>query len=280
MGFTTQSKKSAKPINKDLISHCENSTITEAWAVVQGSPKILDNLAKNEVKALQYAFRSKIPHFKLEPSMVVVQNTKGPIAPFWSFQGSWNSKTSLLRAGHQFLSVHTLCEPPKLKYDRFESSFQPNLELALNVYKNVVVDSNVREVNSIIFGYINTFQFKEYGDGFDPTKYFNFMMGLDLGKLQKPLSQYKATFNLFDQPTDTHITVDLVAGKMTGTNSSFEITTQISAEKTNTKGLCFNQIKEILSSVRQVQKVAKQSFYHFATEVTLSEIMKAREYAK
>ena len=277
--MTNSSNVKSKSINREKIERCENSTITEAWALIRGVPRELGNIAHSEMKAIEYRLQKGIQGFKIDPTIVAVQNIQGPIAPFWNFQGSWDSGKKLVRSGHEYLSIHTLCNPPSNRYDRFDTEIQPNLEKLIDLINEALPEDGgtKKKVHSVGFGYVNTFIFKNTSK-LNPSDYFNLSVGLSLGANVGVVSQFKTSFNIVSKKKDYSIVVDILAGQVVGEKDSYEIVTQIHAEKLCEKSISYAEKAELIEVVKDVQKIAKLNFYRFATDKTLTE-MGAIEYA-
>jgi hypothetical protein len=177
------------------ITFCERSTITEAWAVVHGRSV---PVIPEEPAAIIIAVKRALPTLEREPAMVVAEvPQKGPVAPFWSQQWSWDYGRLLARIGHRYLGVHRLADEDH-RYETYERSLAPAigpwLEACAQVYDDPLIMQALEQVG---YGYINTFSFP--AAGFDLARVVRMELGIQLEGIHDGLDGFDVRLHYRDE---------------------------------------------------------------------------------
>lgn len=243
------------------VEYCENSTITEAWAVVQGGPgKVQDS----EFGALENYASKKIGKFETKPSFVLVKH-KGSdetVPAFWKKQLSWDNEKYLARIGHRYLSVHFV-KQGEGKYEQYNKSLKPQVEGWLDSYKETV--SGLQEqypIENISFGYINLFKLPV--KDFDLSRYFKVNFGTGVSYANNGIGALEIVFSVHEP--ETRISV-----RVTPDPSDSEIiivTTRVEARKLVEESFSFEDSEQILELIGEMKEAAKSVFFDLATNKT------------
>lgn len=255
------------------IKFCKNSTISEAWAIVQGMPSPVTEDSQREVQALIHSGAKKYNDLVTQPLVIVGQKKEGDVAPYWVFQGSWSNGRYIVRTGHNYLSVHRVCTN-QFKYNRYESDVKPVLSDWLELQNATISNPSERKVGVIGFGYINNFQIQTTTE-FDYAKYIKLNAGIGISNRDAELLQLKSSFVYYDKKKEVQFTVDAIVGGIPGVPGAFEIVTQVYCEKSISGAVSFSDKDKILSINRDIQKYAKETFFDITTEEahTLMEVV-------
>lgn len=248
------------------INYCKNSTISEAWAIVQGVPSPINQESKREIQALIHAGSKKYTDLKAQPLIIVGETKSGDIAPFWEFQGSWDNGKYIVRTGHGYLSTHRVCNELS-KYGRYDTDVKPVLSDWLDLQNSTISNPEKRGVGSVGFGYINNFKFQNSGT-FDYTKYLKLSSGVGVSNQDAELTQLKSSFVYFDKVKEVQYIVEAIVGNIPGAAESFEIVVQVYCEKRISGTLSLANKDKILTVNREIQKYAKEMFFDITTDET------------
>lgn len=247
------------------IKHCKQSTISEAWAVVQGIP--IPEVDSNEIGANVHSIQKEYPDSKIVPAIVVVQGDgKGPIAPFWQNQISIDSGNHLVRIGHQYLSIHFVRNNAK-KYDTFSASFEPVAKKVTDIWAGNFSNDRKRMPLSVLgFGYINSFDFSR--NNFDLSQYFQFNFGLNVSGINLALAGLKTFFNLVEQESKALVTLEVEVVDSPLGPDSVRLVTRVLAQSPNSQKILIGDKAAILSEMKRMKEIAKSTFFGFATQTT------------
>lgn len=261
-------QKSSKKIHK-----CNNSTIVEAWANIQGLPGKYDDRV---VKSIGLEAERTLIEFT-RPQLVLLkkgqeQQLDDKVPPFWEEQYNWNQNNHIARFGHRYLSVHAICKPHTTqKYMGFENTFEAELDKWLEIYclNSLLKDQNVDKVG---FGYVNKFEFP-LSNTFEISDHFNLNLWMDVGNYGAEMSKLEVSFELIINK-NIHLTTRLKAAPVPNSNK-IAITTNLYAEKRGLDKAIFSDTKQLKKTIIEVKDIAKQSFFKLVTDDTL-EFMEAK----
>lgn len=245
------------------VKYCTNSTISEAWALIQGLPAPLNDL---EDKALLHVAAPQFPNIKKVPSLVFAQTDAGLTAPFWNSQLSWDEGKYQARVGHRYLSAHFI-KNSKSKYESYEETLEPQIKKWLELYPKVCQGNRGDyAIGKIASGYINRFEFTR--KDFDISEHFNLSVGIETGEVKGDLHEFKSMFRFFDVAESINFSVELSVEEITGSADKLLVTSHVFAEKRELSKLSFLDIAELTKVLRQVKDHAKNAFFEFATQST------------
>jgi uncharacterized protein (TIGR04255 family) len=244
------------------VHYCENSTITEAWALLTGLPSPVD---ETDAAVIERTARAEISGLRLEPAIVAIQTSSELVAPFWNRQFSWDSQHYLARFGHRYLSLHFIRRGEQ-RYGTYSDTFEPQLEKWLLIYKRAVgTAANDHIIGRLGFGYVNTFDFTP--EGFDLSRFFKLNLTVDVGYPQAGLLALNVGFRFSEAGSGVNLSVELVAESATETE--LRIATKIIAEfSTFEPPLSFDSSAEINKKLFAAKEAAKKAFFSFATPET------------
>lgn len=274
MGRTTTAKANIK---SEKIKFCKESTITEAWCVIKGVNYPHNKELEPESDAIVTTARKHTKDLIVDPSVVVVNTKIGDqVRPFWIRQCSWENKKRIARTGYSYLSLHRICNPESNdKYDRYNTEIQPHLRNWLTHYKEGSLKSEEQFIASVSFGYRNRFSF-DLTDDFDPSDYFNLVMGVDTGPSNSNLaiSEAESSYRFTNTQSGSQLHFSMRIADRPGTNKVV-VETLCTAEAFNFDKTHFGQAVKVLAIVRHAQTEAKELFYSIATTKTLDDVLKA-----
>ena len=242
------------------VKYCENSTITEAWAVVQGAPgKIQDY----EAGALINSATKIIGDFETKPSIVFVDKDSDDTVPaFWHKQLSWNSDSYRARIGHRYLSVHFIKQGKK-KYETYEQSLKPKIEQWLESFKETVSGQKAQyPIEKVIFGYINLFRFS--GKNFDLSRYFKVNFATGVSSASNGLAHLDIAFSV----QHPNVVINLRVAPESMGSDTIIVTTRVEAHKVVEEECSFQDDEKILELICEMKTAAHMVFFDLATEET------------
>ncbi|WP_437874442.1 hypothetical protein [Sorangium sp. So ce513] len=243
------------------VSYCENSTITEAWALLVGVPS---KPAPDEVAAVVHAARRRIPKLEPRPSLVLVEEpASGMLPPHWQHQLTWDDGLHLARVGHRYLSVHFL-KPGEVRYETYERSLKPHLSEWLQVLSDILAGGPAQHpLDRVCFGYINSFELEP--DGFDLSRYFRLSVGVGAETARAGLGALNVTFRVTPGPNcDVKSSLLVEADPLSGKVS---VRTKVVGEL---RGLHFSFLDQadIHAATAEAKRAAKRSFFDLTTDET------------
>jgi uncharacterized protein (TIGR04255 family) len=253
---------------------CSKSTIHEAWALVYGSPYILQDPDISQSNAAFAIGRKTYTELKLDPVVVTLQKSEGNIQPLWLNQLSWNKSSKIVRVGPRYLSYHRLTDPnsDSNRYNSFDYDIAPYLQSWLEIYRDSFSGSaQDHKVEAVIFGYLNRFKFN-IETGFSLGKHFNFdlTMNANLEPNTVALRSFSSSVNFIETDNNTVGDVNLslaLSGEMIS-DKMVQIDTNAQIGINLKNDISFADIKEVTALVKRAQKRAKQLFFNFITEET------------
>lgn len=252
------------------VEYCDNSTITEAWAVVQGAP---GKLQDSEAGALENLASKKIGDFKSMPSVVFRERRDDEAEPaFWHKQLSWNNNKYLSRIGHRYLSVHFIKQGEE-KYEKYEESLKPQISEWLNSYSEIVSGQKDQyPIEKVIFGYINLFKLPS--KDFDISQYFKVNFGTGVSSANEGIGNLEITFSV----PSPHVSISVRVYPETSNLENMIVTTRVEAQKIVEDDCSFEDNAKIVELISEMKEAAKLVFFDLATEKT-HEIMGAKYVA-
>ena len=247
------------------IEYCENSTITEAWAVIIGSA---GEIRDSDVGALENIASKKLGEFKPIPSFVFVENNNDNkiVPPFWHKQLSYNDGKYITRLGHHYLSVHYK-KIGQDKYDKYENSLLPQIDTWLDSYSEMVSgkqDTNV--IKKVGFGYLNTFKLPM--KDFDLSQYFKINFGTNAESAKNGLGALEVKFKLNYLENNSDVEVNISVFPESPESDQIAITTKVIAYKAIEKDYSFEEKDNILDIVMDAKNAARAVFFDLATTET------------
>lgn len=247
------------------VDYCENSTISEAWAVVIGTPAVGN--AADEVAALAYASRRKFPGIETRTSHVLADGPKeAPVPPHWTTQLVWEGGRHVARIGPGYLSVHFVRGAQA--YEKYENSLGPEVAAWLEILTETFVGPD-RPVGRVVFGYSNAFSFP--AANFDASQYFKLNLGIGVGDPKKGLRELSASFRM-PLDGDCEVSCALAIEPLPGDSMLF-VRTKTIADDT-AADLTFSDAEGVSKAIVRAKNRAKTTFFDFATEKT-HDLMKA-----
>jgi hypothetical protein len=245
----------------EYVEYCENSTITEAWAVVHGTPGLVQD---SEAGALENYASKKIGKFETKPSVVIfeVKDKDNAVPSFWRRQLSWNNDIHRCRIGHRYLSVHFLKQGDR-KYETYEQSLKPQIEQWLNCYKETVSGQQEQyPIEKVLFGYINLFKFP--GKDFDLSRYFKVNFATGLKSADAGLGNLDITFSVLNPSVTINVRVSPASPDL----EAIIVTTRVEAQKI-VEGVCsFENDDKLLELIGEMKNAAHSVFFDLATQET------------
>ncbi|MFH0902219.1 MAG: TIGR04255 family protein [Pseudomonadota bacterium] len=244
------------------VQYCQNSTITEAWALVLGLPARLDD---TDAAVLLRAARARFPGMQQKPAIVAVK-VQEPTPPFWREQVVWDDDKYLARFGHRYLSVHFIRKGDR-RYETFSKSLQPGIEEWLKIYEDVLTRGEDKHlVDRIGFGYVNTFELDP--EGFDLSRFFKMSFSVSVGARDAGLLSLDTGCVFFDKGRNVHLSVNLTVESPTEENSRIRVVTKVSAERRGIEDASFAKHELLQSMIADARQAAKDTFFSFATDDT------------
>jgi hypothetical protein len=253
------------------IEYCENSTITEAWAVIIGTP---GEVRDSEAGALENNASKVIENLITKPSFVFVEQKKDEkfVPPFWHKQLTWDEDKFLARMGHRYLSVHYIKKGDD-KYEKYETTLEPQIDVWLNAYKETIEGHKEKHaIDRVIFGYVNSFIFNT--TDFELKKYFKIIFGTGLESAKKGISNLGVDFSL--NCDDINVSVNLKVMPDTLRNDQIVVTTKVEGHRIIKEDFSFDKTEKILTCIRSAKEVAKTIFFDLSTDET-QRIMGAKD---
>ncbi len=246
------------------VEYCENSTITEAWAAVLGSPAEINDSVTG---GLENNASKVLGEFSIKPSRVFIeQNADEKLVPsFWHKQLTWNNSKYLARIGHRYLSVHFI--KTEDKYEKYKNSLLPQIREWLNAYKETIDGRKEKHsVDRVIFGYVNNFRF-EVDQSFDLKKYFKILFGTEAKSAKNGISHLNVNFRL--QHESIEVAVDLNIMPHPTNKSQLMVSTKIEGQKSIGEDLTFEEPDKIIENIFVTKEAAKAVFFDLATDETM-----------
>lgn len=252
-------------MNGNNVEYCENSTITEAWSLVTGTPGAVKDA---DAGALENIASKSLGDFQPQPSFVVVQQKKDVeiVPPFWHKQLSYGNGKYITRLGHRYLSVH-FTRMGENKYDKYKNSLEPQVNIWLDAYAETVRGRSEPDlVESAGFGYINLFRFP--ASNFDLSEYFKVSFGTGTEFAEAGLAKLDIKFSLNHAETDSRVEVSISVVPEQPESDQIVIVTKIEARKVVRDGFSFEEPHKILDNIGAAKKAAKDVFFDLATMKT------------
>lgn len=250
------------------VSHCANSTITEAWFILQGAPAKYD---EDEIGSLNTEAKKRFPDLMRKPSVVLTHRTEQPQQPFWTSQLAWNGLKNQARIGHKYLSVHSLCGP-STPYEGFTKSLRPAIESWLSIFNEKIAKPENFVISNIAFGYLNTFTFPS--KKFDVSKYFGVNLAIEIEDMGIALTKAESDFRLI--LSKHKATSDVTLGITSNSDGkSLTVTTAVVTNRDVSKKLTISDSVKIFEHISDLKEASKEVFFGFATPHTRDEIMRA-----
>lgn len=253
------------------VTYCEQSTITEAWAVIIGAP---GPVVEGEDAAVSYAARKQIGELQQQPSLVFVeQSDLQNVPPFWRQQFSWEDDKYLARLGHRYLSVHYVKRGDD-RYEQYDRTLKPAIKTWLIAYEDTLSGTKApHPLKRAGFGYVNTFVFPQAD--FDLSRYFKLDFGIGSNSAKNGLSALEVNFELTYPDTNTVVSVNLLVRPVLTDLGQVELRTMIEAQTPLDDAHTFLDHEILLDVIMTTKDIAKDVFFDLATETTY-EIMGAR----
>lgn len=248
------------------VSYCRDSTITEAWALIVGTP---GKVSAAETGHLEISASKELGEFEPVPMFIFIEEGKDKniVPPYWMRQLSWKNSEYSARLGHRFLSVHYL-KKDGFKYETYEKSLKPQIDSWLNAYKETSEALKKRyPITKVGFGYVNTFYFP--ANGFILAKYLklSFSTGSDSAK-NYGLASLKISFSLNrGKPNYTIIVhIDIESTNL----ENVKLVTKVEAHQAVENDITFEDNLKIADLVLEAKETAKSFFFNeMATPETL-----------
>jgi len=246
------------------VEYCQNSTITEAWSVITGSP---GEVRDADAGALENTASKSLGNFQVQPSFVVVERKEeGNIVPsFWHKQLSYENGKYAVRLGHRYLSVHFIKKGAD-KYDTYDKSLAPQIGTWLDAYANTV---SGREEPVLVeragFGYVNAFRFPVAD--FDLSRYFKVSFGTGAESTANGVATLDIKFRL-NYAEDTSVEVNIGVAPESPEPGHISVVTKVEADKPIDNECSFEEKDKILDYVRKAKEAAKSVFFDLATDET------------
>jgi uncharacterized protein (TIGR04255 family) len=255
------------------IRYCENSTISEAWALVLGRPS---PLVPDEISAVVHKAKKDIEGLTIHPSVVLVASgSTGVMPPHWQQQVSWNNDARLARIGHEYLSVHFIRQASQPKYEKFNQSLAPAIEQWLKLRGETI--GNERPLDRVVFGYVNIFAFP--AESFDLSKYFKANVALDAAVANGGLQGFETTFRvMFGCTNEVTLAIAVDSIDESADPSIPEVHIRV-VTRTVAQQALHDQTdfadSAVLEQIRVAKDRAKSLFFDFTTDET-HQLMGAR----
>ncbi len=246
------------------VTFCENSTITEAWAVVLGGPA---PVVEEEAAAIALAARRKVEGLARDPVVVVTARARHSLAPpYWNQQWKWDDGRHLARIGHRFLSVHRIANDTH-RYETYETSLAPALDPWLHACAEVYDDPLILQAfEHVAYGYVNTFTFP--ADKFDLSTVLRLDLGVDLPSAHDGLEALEIKFSFRDTILPSaHVVIQASVRPEGEAPDPIIVQTKVTAQTTVHQGF-WKDIGGITDQIRAVKNVAKRNFFELTTERT------------
>lgn len=246
---------------------CENSTITEAWAVVIGEPGTENSI---ESPSVQNTAIKELGELKEIPTFVAIgKQVLEKIPPFWSRQVTWNKGKYLTRLGHRYLSVHYIRTGDD-KYDQYENTLEQPISTWLKAYRETVEgNSDNYPIDRVGFGYINFFKFDS--EKFDLSQYFKVTFATGVKYAHNGLSVLEVEY-AFNYSETITVSVNL---KVKPENDALLVITKVESYLDVQENMTFENNELILDQIAEAKEAAKKTFFDLATKAT-HEIMGAK----
>jgi uncharacterized protein (TIGR04255 family) len=245
------------------ITYCENSTITEAWAVIRG---VAGKVDEAEAGAVTVNARKLFGEFQGQPSIVLVEGqSPEAVPPFWREQLLWNNGKNLARIGHRYLSVHYIQKGGE-KYRTYDDSLQPEIEKWLEAYEEALEGTKEPyPIDRISFGYINTFVFEQ--NDFDLSQYFKVNIGIGAESAKNGIAGLELNF-VFNKEVDCDVVVNLNVSTATPDKDLIQVRTTVEALVRFNGDKSFLDVDSLLTAIYGAKETAKHVFFDMATEKT------------
>ena len=252
------------------VAYCENSTITEAYAVLRGLP---GPIIARQADALIFQAQKSFGKFQNIPSIVLSsQSDSNMIPPHWSQQITWGEDNILARIGHRYLSIHFV-KRTNNRYQTYGKTLLPHIQRWLDVFHKFYDDILPEEsIGQVGFGYINTFTFPV--TNFDISQYFRVNVGIEHEIIKHGLNKIATQFQAYDEKDSSLIAIDLLTEVSPVTNE-LNVRTTTSVDKTNIENCYFTDKEKILEQILTAKKTAKETFFKLATAKTC-DLMKVK----
>lgn len=247
--------------SQKVVKLCKNSTITEAWFVVGGVPAKIEN---DELGAINVSAQKTVKGLKTVPTIVLAPQTNEPQLPFWTTQFSYKSDQRQARVGHNYLSVHTISNPQN-QYSGYSSALKPDIEEWLKVVSSALKSKEKFKINTISFGYINTFEFP--AKAFDISEYFQINLGVQLEGVGS-ISNLQTSFRFFDSEKNLYTNLLFEIFPSPQNAKVIIVRIQTITEEVEISNVDIGQISKILEKTAVLKDKSKNSFFGFSTEKT------------
>ena len=258
------------------VKRCKHPAVKEAFCLIQGAPALIKD---EEGPALENAakkfYEEKDQKLEVVPTFVMIPHVENHVAnPFWANQRKWNSGKNLVRFGHRYLSIHSLCDESSM-YESFEHSLKPNIEEWIGFYRDTLVTKkDPHPIGLISFGYINEFNLPE--KDFDLSSLVNLTYSLGLHpECVDGINKINLSFDLFNSSKLINSTIKVSVGK-SAKPECVKLVVEVYSGFGQLDDFCYND--NIMAKVQALKDHAKDTFFSFATSHLRDDIMIAEYY--
>ena len=264
------------------VKSCKNCTISEVWVQIAGMPDKLNIVQPYPLFDHLKQFLEK-ENYKLQcelrkghPVLLNIQTHKHNMEicpPFWNGEIRWteNNYKKILRAGHQFLALHSLFSR-QIPYLNYKNSFEYTLE---KIIKSIN-DNQSFETIELRMRYINTIKLKTQLNGsFNVRDYFKVGVFHDLSY---SLPIRNSSFNYeYDTSNGIILGVNItIAGNpsLPNTNNLLAIVETTGVKELKEKIKLNNT--DILNQLKLIKEKLKGTFFDIMTDNTKDNIMEVQ----
>ncbi len=244
------------------ILKCQNSLISEAWFVAQGIPAKVE---EDEIGSINNEAKKQVEGLKRIPSIVVLPKTEAVHPPFCTSHFTYLNGTKQSRVGHNYLSVHAICDS-KNKYIDYNTSIKPEIIRWLGIQNDGILDPARFKLNALSFGYINTFHFAV--KTFDISKHFKLNIGLDIQNLNGFMNSLGCTFQFLNPAKNYNTSVRFEVLPTPNDPANLTVRVHTLTEQLGQNNLDISKTDAILKKALELKENSKKSFFDFLTPET------------
>jgi hypothetical protein len=239
------------------VDYCEQSTITEASAVLLGPPGPFESDVP--IRALEFFAKDRFPLLTTEPAVVFAAHGHD-VPPFWLTQMTFGPDKHRVRLGHRFLSVHFTREHGDArKYERFEESLRPQLR----EWCATIASSPMRDLFSVSrvgFCYVNTVDISVDAN---PADFFKLAIKTELKIAEHGIDAVDVRLRIGGpgQGPLHHVSLSL-----SSTSSGIRAISTVFVERALADTVRYGDAA-VMGEVESAKNMAKEVFFDFATDV-------------
>ena len=248
------------------ITKCTNSTVTEAWFVVAGSPYLLGIEDQNETAVVMNTLQKRHAGSKVIPTITLASSEAVTVNPFFRSELLLENKKRV-RVGYRFTSGHTMHNQSS-KYEGFTKELRPLADETLNDFKHAVIKPENAKVALMAYGYKNEFSIDTAGD-LDLSEYFRVAFGImpEGSRPNLSLTGLNSDFTFFDSASQMRYLFS-IRGEQPNPNIKAYIVRVNTVCQLNSNNLTFNDSTEVLNAIDQCRQAARAFFFDLTTDKT------------